>query len=196
MLDRIVDIDNRLYELEATYVTDNNVDDKFLAIADDLDRVGDRIALVEDNLAAEVHLITTRMDTQRNILNAITTGRLLATVQGGNPTLAIAAIQKQELMQAQIDDLVQKDFFRGIQASNLERRLSAAESRRVLPATFGGLRGGMQIFVKTLTGKTITINDRLRRHHRDIEDQDPHQGALGLHAERGLLHDLQRAASC
>ena len=30
--------------------------------------------------------------------------------------------------------------------------------RRVLPATFG-LRGGMQIFVKTLTGKTITIDD-------------------------------------
>ena len=31
--------------------------------------------------------------------------------------------------------------------------------RRVLPATFGGLRGGAQIFVKTLTGKTIVIND-------------------------------------
>ena len=69
--------------------------------------------------------------------------RLLATVQGGNPTLAIAAIQKQELMQAQIDDLVRKDFFRGIQASNLERRLAQAEFRRVLPHTFGGLRGGM-----------------------------------------------------
>ena len=95
MLHRIVDIDNRLYELEATYVTDNYVDDKLLSIADDLERVGDKIELVEDNLAAEVQLITTRMDTQRNLLNAIMAGRVLATVQGGNPTLAIAAIQKQ-----------------------------------------------------------------------------------------------------
>ena len=31
--------------------------------------------------------------------------------------------------------------------------------RRVLPATFGGLRGGAQIFVKTLSGKTIAVND-------------------------------------
>ena len=46
-----------------------------------------------------------------------------------------------------------------IQASNLELRLAAAESRRVLPPTFGGLRGGMQIFVKKLNGKTITISD-------------------------------------
>ena len=29
---------------------------------------------------------------------------------------------------------------------------------RILPASFG-LRGGMQIFIKTLTGKTITIDD-------------------------------------
>ena len=27
------------------------------------------------------------------------------------------------------------------------------------PAWLGGLRGGMQIFIKTLTGKTITIDD-------------------------------------
>ncbi|KIJ97612.1 hypothetical protein K443DRAFT_630796 [Laccaria amethystina LaAM-08-1] len=34
------------------------------------------------------------------------------------------------------------------------------------------LRGGMQIFVKTLTGKTIT----LFRHNRQCEGQDPRQG--------------------
>ena len=35
--------------------------------------------------------------------------------------------------------------------------------RRVLPASFG-LRGGMQIFIKTITGKTITIDDIDDRH--------------------------------
>ena len=33
----------------------------------------------------------------------------------------------------------------------------------MLPATFG-LRGGMQIFIKTFTGKTITIDDVEGRH--------------------------------
>ena len=39
----------------------------------------------------------------------------------------------------------------------------SARPRRLLPEHFG-LRGGMQIFIKTLTGKTITINDLTEGH--------------------------------
>ena len=38
------------------------------------------------------------------------------------------------------------------------------------------LRGGMQIFVKTLTGKTITLEVEASRHHRQRQGQDPGQG--------------------
>ena len=34
----------------------------------------------------------------------------------------------------------------------------------MLPATFGGRRGGTQVFIKTLTGRTITIDDVEGRH--------------------------------
>ena len=93
MQGRIVDIVNLLKELEATYVTDTYMDDKWLAIADDMDRVTDRMDVIEKNLVAEVRLLTKRLDTQRNFVNGIMARRILAMVQGGNPTLATSAIQ-------------------------------------------------------------------------------------------------------
>ena len=38
------------------------------------------------------------------------------------------------------------------------------------------LRGGMQIFVKTLTGKTITLEVESIRHHRQRQIENPRQG--------------------
>ena len=55
-------IENRLNSIEDTYVTDTYVDDKFLSIADNLDRVSDRIEVLEDNVAAEVALLASRLD--------------------------------------------------------------------------------------------------------------------------------------
>ncbi|KAF7083058.1 hypothetical protein CFC21_086875 [Triticum aestivum] len=54
------------------------------------------------------------------------------------------------------------------------------------------LRGGMQIFVKTLTGKTITLEVGVLGHHRQREGKDPGQGG---HSPGPAASDLRRQAA-
>ena len=62
-------------------------------------------------------------------------------------------------MQTQLNTLEDRINRMTQRAGPYEEANPPPRPRRVLPATFGGLRGGAQIFVKTLSGKTITIND-------------------------------------
>ncbi|VAI44155.1 unnamed protein product [Triticum turgidum subsp. durum] len=54
------------------------------------------------------------------------------------------------------------------------------------------LRGGMQIFVKTLTGKTITLEVESSDHHRQCQGQDPGQGG---HSSRPAASHLRWEAA-
>ena len=54
------------------------------------------------------------------------------------------------------------------------------------------LRGGMQIFVKTLTGKTITLDVGAVRHDRERQAEDPGQGG---HPARPAAPDLRGQAA-
>ena len=60
--------------------------------------------------------------------------------------------------QAQLDTLEARINRMTQRAGPYEEATPPPRPRPVLPATFG-LRGGMQIFIKTITGKTITIDD-------------------------------------
>ena len=62
------------------------------------------------------------------------------------------------VMQAQLDAMESRVNHIIRRGGPYEEVASSARSRRLLPESFG-LQGGMQIFIKTLTGKTITIDD-------------------------------------
>ena len=96
--------------------------------------------------SAEVRL------SQRAVENQIV--QLTQTVLSMRQEMMATARQNAEL-QSQVDVLSRRPapFVYGP-----IRPAAELPHRRVLPATFG-LRGGMQIFIKTLTGKTITIDD-------------------------------------
>ena len=89
---------------------------------------------------------------QRNVATQVT--ELTQTVLSMRHEMLATARQNAEL-QSQVDVLSRRPapFVYGP-----IRPAAELPHRRVLPATFG-LRGGMQIFIKTLTGKTITIDD-------------------------------------
>merc|ERR1712226_1468337 len=52
---------------------------------------------------------------------------------------------------------ISRDLSSPVSSSRMEEPFPTTTSRRNLLSTWSSLRGGMQIFVKTLTGKTITL---------------------------------------
>ena len=138
VIDEVNSHADRIIALETTGVTDNYVDEQ-----DGI--LGDRITTIERQL------------------ECIIAGRALTAISNDSQALAIAAIQAQMRQMEEIQALkatVREQTNRISSLESLLVRLNRevrGTPRRILPPSFG-LCGGFQIFVKTLNGKTITVD--------------------------------------
>ena len=119
------------------------------------------------------------------MMAALRAGHALTSLGGSSTALAIAAhhvIFDLQSQVAQLQDMVQflmdQQEQQRQQIANLRTAVIRGPGRRVLQPT---IRGGMQIFVRTLTGKTITLNglapdatiDRVKAKIEDKTGIDP-----------------------
>ena len=155
--------------------------------------------------------LVVQVETQSHIIEAIKRGRTLAMIQGGNPELAIAAIQHQnvleERMQKLEDDMKAKDVLIEEQSQVITQLMAQWLPGRkfnscVSISDYNNNNRNINTTIRSSWRHAALREDPQRQdhhprcrglgHHRLPEDQDPREGG---HPSRQPAHHLRWQAA-